>query len=238
MTTKLMIGTPMYGGVCTAHYAFSNINLIRIAEKAKVEVNYQFITTESLITRARNDLVSTFLDSNCTHLMFIDADIQFNPEDIIKLLDYDLDVVCGGYPSKMIDWEFIHRAASNGVPASELPSYASPYIYNRAPETTDLNTPLVEVVEAGTGFMMIKRSVFEKLGDHVPSYTTNKFNGYGKQVKEFFATSIRDDILLSEDYHFCRKWRDIGGKVFVDQSIQLNHIGSYVFQSSPNHWIS
>lgn len=238
MTTKIMIGTPMYGGVCTAHYAFSNLNLMRIAERAGLEVNFQFITTESLITRARNDLVSTFLDSDCSHLMFIDADIQFNPEDIIKLINHNLDLVCGGYPCKMIDWDSVHSAVTQGVRSDALISYASPYIYNRAKSSEKPDNSLIEVIESGTGFMLIRRNVFEQLSEHVPSYVTNKFNGYGKRVKEYFATSIENDILLSEDYHFCRKWRSIGGKVFVDTTVALNHIGNHVFEGSPNHWIS
>ena len=236
-TINMMIGTPTYGGQCTAHYTFSNLNLVKLANSCGVNINYQFITTESLITRARNDLVSTFLDSDCSHLMFIDADIQFNPDDVIKLLNHDLDLVCGGYPCKMIDWNMIHKAATGGVSPEHLVSYASPYIYNRV-DGSPQSGNLIEVKESGTGFMLINRRVFEQLSDHVPEYTSNKFNGYGKQIKEFFSTSIEDGILLSEDYHFCRKWRSIGGKVYVDRSIVLNHIGNHVFQSSPNHWIS
>lgn len=232
-----MIATPMYGGQCTAHYTFSNLNLVRMASNYNVEFNFQFITSESLITRARNDLVSTFLNSDCSHLMFIDADIQFQPEDVFKLLNHDLDIVCGGYPCKMIDWNAVYKAASNGVSAHNLHTYASPYIYNRV-DSSEQSGNLIEVKESGTGFMMIKRKVFESLSDHVESYVTNKFNGYGKHVKEFFTTAIDNGILLSEDYFFCRKWRSIGGKVYVDRSVILNHIGSHVFESSKNHWIS
>jgi len=232
-----MIGTPMYGGQCTAHYAFSNLNLARLVQDRQVNLNYQFTTSESLITRARNNIADIFMNSDCSHLLFIDADIGFDPEDVFKLLSHDLDVVCGGYPAKLLDWGSIHQAARRGVPPQDLPKYASPYIYNRvnmSPQFGDL----IEVRESGTGFMMIKREVFEKLSDVVATYTANQFDNVGKLNKEYFSTMIEDGILISEDYFFCRKWRSIGGKVYVDRSIKLNHIGSYVFQSSTNHWIS
>lgn len=233
---NLMIGTPMYGAQCSAHYTFSNLNLARVASSQNIDINYQFITTESLVTRARNDIARTFMQSNCSHLLFIDADIGFEPSDVVKLLNHDLDLVCGGYPAKTIDWNTIHHAANNGVRADFLQNYASPYIYNRVDGTPQVGD-LIEVKEAGTGFMMIKRSVFEKLSNHLPFYTTNKFNGYGEKTIEYFSTSIEDGFLLSEDYFFCRKWRSIGGSVFVDSTIKLLHVGPYVFESSPQHWI-
>jgi len=233
---KLMIGTPMYGAQCSAYYTFSNLNLARIANDYDIDLNYQFITSESLITRARNDLSRIFLQSDCSHLLFVDADIGFAALDVVKLLEHNLDVVCGGYPAKMIDWAQIHQAATNGVSSHALNQYASPYIYNRVEMSPQIGN-LIEVKESGTGFMMIAREVFEKLAIHLPTYTTNKFNGHGEKTTEYFSTMIDDDALISEDYFFCRKWRSIGGKVFVDKTINLTHVGSYQYESSPNHWI-
>ena len=235
--TNLMIGTPMYGGNCTAHYAFSNLNLARVASSNNLNLNYQFTTSESLITRARNHVAHAFLNSDCSHLLFIDADIAFDPLDVIKLINHDLDVVCGGYPAKMFDWNSVYRAAQMGISPADLPKYASPYIYNRI-DNEKQEGDLIEVKESGTGFMMIKKSVFEKLIPHVASYAMNQFDSVGYRHSEFFSTMIDDDILISEDYFFCRKWRSIGGRIYVDRTIKLNHIGSHVYQPSPGHWIS
>lgn len=234
---NLMIGTPMYGGQCTAHYTFSNLNLARIAKDYEINLNYQFTISESLITRARNSIADTFIDSNCSHLLFIDADISFEPNDVIKLLNHNLDIVCGGYPAKLIDWNSVHNAAQSGVNPSDLFRHASPFIYNKINNEVQHGN-LIEVKESGTGFMMIKKSVFEALSPYMNSYISNHFNSSGKRIKEYFSTMIDDGMLMSEDYFFCRKWRDIGGKVFVDKSVNLSHIGSHVYQSSPNHWIS
>jgi hypothetical protein len=236
---KLMIGTPMYGGLCSAYYHFSSINLMRMACKEGLEISHQFTTTESLITRARTGIANTFLNSDCTHLLFIDADIGFEPEDVFKLLSHNLEFVCGGYPAKNIDWKHISAAAQRGTPAQLLPTFASPYIYNRLSEQPeDVPAGLIEVKNAGTGFMMISKSVLEKLSGHVPDYINNQFDNHGTRAKEFFSTTIKNDILLSEDHYFCEKWREIGGRIFIDPSIRLKHIGTYVYESSPNHWIS
>lgn len=235
---KLMIGTPMYGGLCSAYYHFGSVNLMREAAKRGLEISCQFTTTESLITRARTSIANIFLHSDCTHLLFIDADIGFQPDDVFKLLDHDLEFVCGGYPAKSIDWNHVAAAAMRGMPAQVLPKFASPYVYNRLPEQVNVPSGLVEVINAGTGFMMLSKSVVEKLVPHVPTYINNQFDNHGSRAHEFFATAIKNDILLSEDYYFCEKWREIGGRIFIDPTIELQHVGTYVYQSSPNHWIS
>lgn len=234
--TNIMIATPMYGGQCSAHFTYYSLKFVEMAVRKGVQFQFQFLFTESLITRGRNTLAHTFMSSECSHLMFIDADIGFNPEDIFKLVGHDKPLVCGGYPVKMIDWGSIHKAAVNGVPATGLKDYASPYVYNRVPGSKDVNG-LIEVVDAGTGFMMVRREVFDILGSIVPEYTSNVFGGEGQLHKEFFATSIHNGFLLSEDYHFCRLWRGTGGKVYVDPGIKLQHVGTNVFESSINHQI-
>lgn len=233
----IMIATPMYGAQCTAHYCYYNIELTKLSIKKNIPIRHEFIYTESLITRGRNALATTFLNSDCTHLMFIDADIGFNPEDVFRLLNHDKDIVCGGYPVKIIDYESLYRATMQGCPVNQLSNYASPYVYNRVPNTK-IENGLIEVIEAGTGFMMIKKKVFDFLSDKVKSYESNQFGaGVGRQIKEFYKTEIEDGILLSEDYYFCRLWRKHGGKVFIDTNIVLQHIGPHVFQSSPKHYI-
>jgi hypothetical protein len=237
--TKLMIGTPMYGGQCSAYYTFSMLNLTREATARGLELNFQFTTTESLITRARTGIANTFLRSDCSHLLFVDADIGFEPSSVFKLLDHQLPLVCGGYPAKHIDWNHISQAARSGVAPHQLKTYASAYIYNRLnPQPGDVPLGLIEVINAGTGFMLIAREVFEHLSPRVPTYQNNQFDNSGTQALEFFATSIKNGILLSEDHYFCDLWRSAGGRIFVDPEISLQHVGSHVYESSRNHWIS
>lgn len=232
-----MIATPMFGGQCYAHYTYSTNRFTKLAADIGLEIQYQFLFTESLITRGRNSLASTFMNSDCTHLMFIDADIGFEGDDILKLLRHDKPLICGGYPIKLIDWDSISNASRTGVNPKQLHTFASPYVYNRVPTTKNVNG-LIEVRESGTGFMLIKREVFELLSDKVPEYASNQFGeNVGAKIKEYFATSIEDGLLLSEDYHFCRLYRRHGGTVYLDTTIKLQHVGTYVYESSKNHHI-
>jgi hypothetical protein len=237
--TRLMIGTPMYGGQCQAHYLFSMLNLTRSAAEQNLDLNFQFTTTESLITRARTHIANTFLRSTCSHLLFVDADIGFQPQHVTQLLSHDLPLVCGGYPAKHIDWHHVAQAAKSGVPGHELKHHASAYIYNRLiPQPSNTPPGLIEVLNAGTGFMLIARSVFETLAPLVPKYQNNQFDNAHSENLEFFSTAIKHNILLSEDHYFCDLWRSVGGRIFVDPTIHLQHVGSHVYESSPNHWIS
>lgn len=231
---KIMIATPMYGGMCTGHYAAGLINTIMALQSMGVSVYWQQLMNESLITRARNELAWNFMESDCDHLMFIDADISFPGDAVARLLMADKDVVCGVYPKKEIDWAQIQRAAQQGV--DNLKDYGGAFVLNV--EKTDRDSDdsgSVEVRHGGTGFMLIKRAVFEKLRDHVPTYRkTTIFDSDGNYTSplmhEYFATSIdHTGCLLSEDYHFCELWRKHGGKVHVNPFIKLEHVGTYIY---------
>jgi hypothetical protein len=194
---------------------------------------------ESLITRARNTLAYDFLDTDATHLMFIDADITFNPEDIVRMVNADKDIICGLYPKKEINWNTVAQAVKSGVEYKDLPNYTGSFVVNpvggAAEVKGNLNEPM-EIDNGGTGFMLIKRNVFEVLKDKVPTYTNDMIlivdkNPVKKIIHEFFATSI-DEVsnrLLSEDYHFCKISRQAGFKVYAAPWANLSHSGTYNF---------
>jgi hypothetical protein len=199
-------------------------------------VSWCQIMNESLITRARNELARIFLESTHDYLMFIDADIGFDGEAVAQLLATDKDVACGIYPKKEVNWDSVERAAAGGKVG--LSEYAGTFVLNVLDEgiTTTDETGCVEVRHGGTGFMLIKRSVFERLAPHVPTYRVSTFKDpntgeYDKPlVHEFFATSIdHTGALLSEDYHFCELWREHGGSIHVHPFIKLNHVGTHIF---------
>jgi hypothetical protein len=238
--TSVMIATPMYGGMCTGPYTFSLLWLRGVLEEAGIEMHYSFIMNEALIQRARNNQVHMFLKTKCTHLLFIDADIRFNAPDVLSMLQADKDMICGMYPLKHIDWSRVHQAVTNGVPAEQLVYHSTNVVANLLiPETTVTVQEGVpyEVKDAGTGFMLIKRRVFEELTEVVPSYTNNTRDLGGgiapmEKIKEFFACPIdpATNTLMSEDYYLCDLWRRNGGQVFVAPWVQLGHMGSYTFE--------
>ena len=236
----IFIATPMYGGMCAGFYTQSILQSVSVLAQAGIQTQFSFMFNESLITRARNALAHTFLKTKATHLLFIDADIRFRPEDIVEMVRANKDIICGIYPKKEINWQSTRQAMDAGVPFENLKSYTGSFVVNLVDYAGEVTVPVAEPVEifnGGTGFMLIKRKVFQKLKKTVPSYTNDVGDLAGQLNKadiihEYFATSIEPETnrLLSEDYHFCRIWRLIGGKVYAAPWAQLAHMGSYLFE--------
>jgi hypothetical protein len=237
--TKLFVATPMYGGLCTGMYTSGIMQMVGVCSQNNIELYYSFMMNESLITRARNSMAYDFLESGATHLMFIDADISFNPQDIPMMLKADKDIICGLYPKKEINWVEVEAAVKRGVPPAELSKHTGAFVVNLPHGQETTSGPMMEPMEisnGGTGFMLIKRKVFEELDNKVPSYTNDMYHAIDtvrkvKIIKEFFATSIDEESnrLLSEDYHFCELFRKHGGKIYAHPFIKLEHVGTYVY---------
>ncbi len=232
----LMIATPMYGGMCTGAYVQGLLFTVAKMRELGVHVAWCQITNESLITRARNELARVFLASGHDYLMFIDADIGFNGDAVAQLMAADRDIACGIYPKKEVNWDSVKRAAAAGK--EDLHDYGGAFVFNMVGSedvSTDENG-VIEVRHGGTGFMLIKRGVFEHLAPHVPTYRVSSFQDpdtgeYARPLThEYFATSIDESgALLSEDYHFCELWRKHGGKVHAHPFVRLTHTGTYTY---------
>lgn len=237
---KIFIATPMYGGMCAGFYTQSIIQLLTTCQANGVDAEFSFMFNESLITRARNSLVHTFLKTDCSHLMFIDSDIKFRAADVIHMIRAEKDILCGIYPKKEINWHTVKAAFDRGVSIEDMKFNTGSFVVNLVNYAGEVTVPMhepVEIFNGGTGFMLIKRDVFNKLGESVPSYSNDVVDLGGKMkqsepIKEFFTTSIEPGTnrLLSEDYHFCRIWRESGGQVHAAPWCQLAHIGTYTFE--------
>lgn len=236
---QLFVATPMYGGMCTGMYTSGIMQLVGTCGQHGMQMFYSFMMNESLITRARNSMAYDFLESGATHLMFIDADISFNPLDVPRMVQADKDIICGLYPKKEINWVEVEAAVKRGVPPQELHLHTGAFVLNlphgQESKTGNINDP-IEIANGGTGFMLIKRKVFEALSDKVPSYTNDMYHAVDtvrkiKIIKEFFATSIDEESnrLLSEDYHFCKLARENGFTVWCAPWASFGHTGTYTF---------
>jgi hypothetical protein len=246
---KLFLGVPMYGGQCAGMFTKSVADLTAMCTNHGVELRSYFLFNESLITRARNYIVDEFMRSNCTHLMFIDSDIGFDPRDVLAMLalqgdDTEYDVLAGPYPKKCISWEKIKLAVDKGM-ADEDPNvldcYVGDFVFNPKSGSGSIRVDQpVEVSEVGTGFMMTRRSAFEKFQDAYPQYSykpdhvrTEHFDG-SREIMQFFQAEI-DPVTkryLSEDYWFCQKLQQIEGKIWYCPWMKLQHVGSYIFGGS------
>jgi hypothetical protein len=244
---KLFIATPMYGGMNHGLYMKSCLDLQTIMIKYGIEVKFSFLFNESLITRARNYLVDEFLRSDYTHMMFIDSDIHFDPNDVVALMALDKDVIGGPYPKKSINWQNIADTARRhpDLNPRELENLVGEYVFNvvKGTQQFQVSEPL-EVMEIGTGHMMIKRHVFEKLATEFPKIRYKPdhvgqahFDG-SRYIHAYFDTVIDttdsytgggSDRYLSEDYLFCQRWRKIGGQVWLCPWMRTQHIGTYAF---------
>ena len=246
---KLFLAVPMYGGQCAGMFAKSVADLASICTSNGIEMRSYFLFNESLITRARNYCVDEFMRSGCTHMMFIDSDIGFDPRDVLAMLalqsdDSEYDVLAGPYPKKCISWEKIKLAVDKGV-ADEDPNvlerFVGDYVFN--PKGGGGNIRIdqpVEVMEVGTGFMMTRRSAFEKFENAFPQYSykpdhvrTEAFDG-SREIMQYFQAEIdpKSKRYLSEDYWFCQKMIEIGGKIWYCPWMKLQHVGSYIFGGS------
>jgi hypothetical protein len=240
---ELHICTPMYGGMCTGMFTMSMINVMHQSglSASGIKAHFSYLSNESLITRARNVFVDRVLKSNATHLMFIDADIGgFTADDIEKMIIADKDIICGIYNKKEINWNLVSDAVKHGIPPEELSKYAGLFVaeWGARHEGLKVDEP-IEINAAGTGFMLIKREVFDKLEAVVPKYMNNNVANVQPTItNEFFDTSIDDDrmILLSEDYHFCKIAKKQGFSVYAAPWVKLIHVGTYHFQGElPTH---
>lgn len=239
--TKVMLATPMYGGACYGFYAQSVFQLADAFRSRGIPMQYSFMFNESLINRARNAMSKLFLKSDCTHLLFIDADIRFRPMDIMGMLDADVDLIGGIYPKKEINWQQVEKAVKAGVPAADLKHHTGSFVINLLDGNTSATVPVdkpFEVLYVGTGCMLIKRAVFERLEPVTPTYTNDVLdlanNLTGEKIHNFFDVPIcpESNRLLSEDFAFCKAWRGIGGKIHAAPWAQLAHIGSYAFEGA------
>ena len=238
---KIFVATPCYAGNVHIKYMESIMALQHELFQKGVGFEFFNIPFDSLIPRARNACVTRFMSSpNCTHLLFIDADIQFHPSSVIKMLQENKDIIAGCYPKKALDFGAIKENYSKTDNQVELVQSAVKYAYNLKPQKTHkLERGVVEVLDAPTGFMMIKKTTLRKLIEQYHSEIEYHNDVKAYQVKpedrffDLFQSQVFDRRYLSEDYGFCRLWQNIGGLIHADLTVKLNHIGQFCYYGDP-----
>lgn len=241
---KVMLATPMYGGMGNSMFFSSVLQLQDVMIRNGMHMHHCFMANESLIDRARNGLVHEYLTrSDAEYLLFVDADIQFRPEDVLAMMSFDKELICGPYPKKHINWPVVIEAIKNGVENIEiLNKLVGEYVFTPLDGDTKMEK-IIRVSEAGTGMMLIHRSVFDKMKEAFPenyyiSDDSRILETEGKrEMHAYFRTAIVDNRYLSEDYYFCHKWREIGGDVWLFPWSQCTHYGTYGFQGSVGHLV-
>jgi hypothetical protein len=235
--THLVIATPCYGGQVFQNYFMSIIKLIFLTNQAQIPISFLVRGGDSLIPRIRNSIVAEVLaNKSFTHLLWIDADIGFDPAAVIRLLGADLDVACGLYPLKKLVWP---DELPQGMSRAQFEAIYTHYPYNPVPDAKIDAEGFIEVLDAPTGFMMIKREVLEKMCDAYPGlkYTPDHMLGmegikdaiHDHHYRLFDVMTEENGRYLSEDYAFCRRWQNIGGKIHIDATSNLSHQGGHMY---------
>lgn len=237
---KVGIGTPAFGGQVYSKYMLSLIGALMDLQKHGIGSQIMPMPADSLVQRGRNTICHYFMnDSDCTHLMFIDADIGFAPDAVRKLLEADVDVIGAGYPIKAYEPKRIVEAVKKGARLEDSLYYGTRNVVqlkNKSKFTVEVGKPIEldaeeNVFYLGTGFMLIKREVFEKFQQQYPEQRHKSTELKSDNVYAYFDCMISDNgYYLSEDYYFCEKLREMKVPVHVDPLLQLSHTGTHTFE--------
>jgi hypothetical protein len=237
---SVTIGTPCFGGQVSWLYAVSLLKLQKAFTQRDWHLSYLLQAGDALVTRARQTIVGHFLDNpNATHLLFIDADIGFEPEQVLRLLEFGADVTGAVYPVKQIDWDKMAAAVQAG--RSPLESATLSYVVEREHgREMVVRSGFVKSRYAGTGFLLIRRSVLEAMIEHYPELRyKHEHRGSDPLAGSPWRSALFNCIVdqetgfyLSEDFSFCRRWIDMGGEIWVDYLSRLNHVGLMVYRGN------
>jgi len=233
----LVIGTPCYGRQVTDLYAGSLLKLQMACSQRGIRMLVQMLGSDALITRARQNIVADFLANEAgTHLLFIDADIGFEPDQVFRLMDFDAEMSAAVYPIKRIDWNKVQACVS----ASRVPlaSAALTYMIEFAGNRVQVVDGFAKVNYAGSGFLMIKRQVLLRMIEHYPELRyghdhkpEDKLGGSQYRCALFNCVIDQESgVYLSEDFSFCKRWTDMGGEIWADMQSRLTHVGAVNFQ--------
>ena len=230
----LFVSTPCYGGVCLQAYAESMLRLQRTCATNNIQMMLDTTENESLVHRARNLAVARFYQKcpQATHFLFVDADVHFDPESVIRLIKSGHDVSCACYPKKCVMWESVDQHIKSGGTGKVAASLVMNFKY----QNTQIVNGFAEVLDGPTGFLLIKRDVFTKMHAKYPELLCVN-DHQNKDLDEYFAVfdCMIDPVsrrYLSEDYAFCRRWQQMDGKIYADVMTVLGHVGNIRFQGT------
>lgn len=231
----IYLATPCYGGRVYVQFIRSVLQLQEACARRGVGLHVELMAGDALIPRARARLAAGFLaHPHATHLLFCDADIGFAPDNAFRLLDAGKDVAGGVYPLKQIDWDKARTAAQAGV--ADLQAASVGYVVRFIPtpdHSVEVEDGVAKVAYVGTGFLMISRPAVQRVSDAHPELVA-QLDDETALTPMIFETLIEPGTgqHLSEDYAFCRRWRDLGGDIWADMESPLSHVGHTVYAGS------
>jgi hypothetical protein len=236
---KLFVATPVHSE-CSIHYTQSLLELQKECWRKKIGVRFHLMKS-SLVTQGRNMCVSAFLESDSTHLLFIDSDISFNAGAAERLVACDKDIISIPYPLKDMNWDKALKLFNEGKlkTAKDIRNKAFYRYPMKVPDNNAIKIKdgIIEVTHSPTGFMMIKREVFDKMIEKYPHLRIDQdqvINGKNERLPHmwnFFDTQFDQEkhTYLGEDFAFCKRWKDIGGKCYAWIFDYITHVGEHQY---------
>jgi hypothetical protein len=250
---KLSILTPCFGGICYVNFVDCLMKTFTLFKHFNFNIDIIFCKNDSLVSRARNNLIAKAMsDPKTTHMIFIDNDITWNPVDILKLAISEKPIIGGAYPLKNYKWdkltnpvalqELIHKRNTtilkDMVSEEDMVKYnAVNYNVNYLSNNLQVEGNIAKIRHLATGFMMIQRNVIEKMMKAFPSTKyVDDINFLEEKENEFayalFDCGVEDGHYFSEDWMFCQRWNKMGGSIYLDVTVNLNHSGIEDFKGS------
>lgn len=235
---KLFLSTPCYGGLCLEKYMTSIIKLQLRLIREGIQLMLDTTENESLVHRARNVAIGRFMQkTDADYFMFIDADIDFDAESVVRLVKSGHDVSVAVYPKKVVMWDQAKRAVEDGDERN-MAMLSSSLVANIGAHRRSVENGFVELLDGPTGFMVISRGALDKMHEHFTDLKC-KNDHQNRDFDEYCA--VFDCMIdpesrryLSEDYAFCRRWQQIGGKIYADVHTTLGHVGNLPFSGCMN----
>tara|TARA_B100001769_G_scaffold170640_1_gene134419 strand:+ start:318 stop:1049 length:732 start_codon:yes stop_codon:yes gene_type:complete len=236
---KLFLSTPCYGGLCLEKYMIGVIKLQLLLIREGIQLMIDTTENESLVHRARNVAIGRFMQkTDAEYFMFIDADVDFDPGSVVRLIKSGHDVSVAIYPKKVVMWEQAKKAVEAGD-ERDMAMLSSSLVANIGALHRTVENGFVEVLDGPTGFMVITRTALDKMHEHYKEELNCVNDHQNRDFDEYcalFDCMIDPDNrrYLSEDYAFCRRWQQMGGKIFADCGTTLGHVGNLPFTGCLN----
>ena len=232
---KLFLATPCYGGICLEKYMISLVRLQILCIQKGILLMIDTTENESLVHRARNVAVGRFMQkSDADYFLFIDADVDFQPESVVRLIEGGHDISCCVYPKKVVMWDQAVQAIKNGDDVNkDMAMLSSSLVLNFKQRQCAVVNGFVEILDGPTGFMMIKRQVFKDMEEKYPELWC-KNDHQNRDFDDYHACfdcmiDPGNKRYLSEDYAFCRRWQQMDGKIYADVQATMGHVGNLPF---------
>ena len=218
-------------------YAASLLKLQLACHHRNIRLLVHLLGGEALITRARQNVVAQFLgNADATHLLFIDADIGFEPDQVFRLMEFDADVTAAIYPLKRLDWNKVARVAQSANPEDLRCKSLSYVVEFQNPERIETRGGFAKARYAGTGFLMLRRPVLLAMIERYPELryahehsANDALDGSPWRYALFNCFVDETGTYLSEDFAFCKRWTNMGGEIWIDLNSQLTHVGAFSF---------